>query len=263
MPTPKNTEHLEDELELDAELENYQDPPEEDVAEDVEEDPVDEDVEEPQLTAPVEDIEERVPKSRLDAERARADTLQQVLETLRTQMQQPQQQAPQRVVEDPEANLSPQDKQWREYIRQAARPEIERRVQEIVGQIKQQSIDPLHRVSIEVQDRIDEQQTRQQFRDYDQYRDHVNRTRAEWYQRYGVVAPRDVAYHYVKGQMALKQAPVTRTQTVRANAKQTATVPNKPPAKKVAPKGPITLDDVANMSWEDAERWLAKNGTKF
>lgn len=245
-----------EEIELDPELENAPEPEPEEVVDEVEE----EDEPEPQYQAP---RQEMVPLDRLNAEKARADTLQQVLETLRSQGQpQPQ---PQRVapVEDAEANLTPEDKKWREYIRQAARPEIERRVQEVVSQIKQQSLDPLQRVSIEVQDRIDEQETKRQFRDYDTVRDKVNQTRAEWYQRYGVVAPRDVAYHYVKGQMSSKVANTARTSSVRANAKQGSQVPNKPPSKKIAPKGPVTLNDVANMSVEDAERWLTQTGTKF
>ena len=253
MAKPTDDNLLDEELELEPELENVQDPPEDEVVEEeeVEEEPVQQ-VEE----------EERIPKSRFDAEKARGDTLQHVLETLQ-RGQQPQQQPAAQPVVDQEANLTPEDRKWREYIRQAAKPEIERRVQEVISEIKKSSIDPLNRVSIEVQDRIDEQETKRQFRDYDQFRDKVNQTRAEWYRQYGIVAPRDVAYHYVKGQQASKVAASTRTSNVRANAKQSATVSNKPPTKKVTPKSPVTLNDVANMSFEDAERWLQSTGAKF
>ena len=247
-----------EEIALDPELENAPEPEVEDVVDDTEEEEFEE---EPQ---PRPTRQEMVSIDRLNTEKARGDILQRALETL-SQRQQPQQ-APQQAahpVEDLEANITPEDKKWREYIRTSARPEIERRVQEAVAQIKQHTLDPLQRVSIEVQDRIDEQETKRQFRDYDTVRDKVNQTRAEWYQRYGVVAPRDVAYHYVKGQAASAVASTTRTSNARANAKQGAQVPNKPPSKKVTPKGPLTLNDVANMSTEDAERWLTQTGAKF
>ncbi len=253
-----------DELELDPDLESITDPPEEDPVDEVEED-VEEDVEEVDPVVQFQEpSEDRIPKSRYDAEKARADTLQHVLDNLRQYQQPAAQPAPQAaVVEDAEANLTPEDRKWREYIRQAARPEIERRVKEVVEQIQSTAISPLQRTSIEVQERIAENDMRRQFKDWDTVRDAVNKTRAEWFQRYNVVAPPDVAYHYVKGQQATKTAQTTRTSAVRANAKQTATVSNKPPTKKVSPKGPITLNDVANMSLEDTERWLMKTGSKF
>lgn len=246
-----------EELELEPELEQATEPEAdadvEDVDAEVEEEPV---VQTHQ--------QEMVPLERLSVEKARGDILQRALENMQATIQQQRQpQAVQQPVEDPEANITPEDKKWREYIRNAARPEIERRVSEVVSQIKQQTIDPLQRVSIEVQDRIDEQEAKRQFRDYDTHRTEINRTRAQWYQQYGVVAPRDVAYHYVKGQLASKSAGSVRTASVRANAKQAATVPNRPPSKKIGPKGPISLNDVANMSVEDAERWLVQTGTKF
>jgi hypothetical protein len=264
MPTPTQSPQgglQDEEITLEPELENAPEPDDEEPVDDLE-DEVEEVPEVHTESRSQESRQEMVPLERLSVEKARGDILQRALETLQHNAQQTQQARP-AVVEDLEANLTPEDKKWREYIRQAARPEIERRVQEVVSQIKQQSLDPLQRVSIEVQDRIDEQETKRQFRDYDTLRDDVNRTRAEWYQRYGVVAPRDVAYHYVKGQMLSKSAGTTRTANARANAKQTATVPNKHPSKKIAPKGPVTLNDVAHMSSEDAERWLIQSGTKF
>ena len=167
-----------EEMQLDSELETATETAntEEVVEEEVE------DVEEV-VEATQAEREETVPLSRLNAEKARADTLQQVLETLQRQQQPAAPQPVTRSVEDQEANLDPKDKQWRDYIRQAAKPLIEQRVQEIVSEIRRSQIEPLTRTSIEVQDRIDEQDARRQFKDYDQYKDKINQTRAEWYQR--------------------------------------------------------------------------------
>jgi hypothetical protein len=252
-----NNNGLQDEeLPLEDELETIQD----DVVEETPEEDVEEVEEEPAYQEPQ---EERVPKSRLDALAAERDTLRHALETL-AQRQQPQV-APQPTapVRDQYEGYTPERKQWAEFIKQEAAGEIDRRVEARLEQITRQAIEPLRRNSIEVQERIDEQDTMRQFKDYSQYKDKINQVRAEWYQRYNVVAPRDVAYHYVKGQMAGNVATTSRTQAVRANAKQGSSVPNKPPAKKSAPKGPVTLNDVANMSAEDAERWLLTNNAKF
>lgn len=270
MPRPSNpqTGLVDEELPLEDELENYQEPAVEEPEDTDADEVVDEPVEEPQdddQPAPLfgNGDEDHIPKSRFDAEKARADTLQHVLEMLQQGGQPQRQQQRTAPMEDPDANLDPKDKEWRKYIRQAAAPEIQRFVSEAIEDIKQNHIDPLRRTTIEVQDRTAENLVRAKYRDYDRLRDLINRQRAEWFQQYKIVAPHEVAYHYVRSISGLKQNPATRTQAVRQNAKQGAQVANRPPAKKVQPKGPVTLNDVASMSPEDAERWLARNNFKF
>ncbi len=228
-----------------------------------EEEVVEEEVEEDPSPTPVEPAEEMIPKSRYDAERARADALVNVLEGF--QRQQPQQQTlpHQRQAvqeEDPYTNYTPEAKQWIQFmlpvVQWEARKLVEGRLNEITPNLQREIL-----VTRDAQDR---DSMYLKHKDYAKYEQEINEERARWYQNTGQMPPmREPFYYYVKGKHASAAEATQRTTEVRKVAKAGATVPTKTPTKKVAPKGPLSINDVANMDEKTLEETMIKYGVKF
>ena len=203
-----------------------------------------------------------VPEDRFKAVNDRVAQLEQLLRLATSQPNQPQphpqaQPQPQR---DPYEGFTPQAKQWAQFIERVANPQVERLVQERLSAV----LPNVQKEQMLLRDMLDEINTRRAYPDFDQYADEVNVLREQWYRAQGVVAPRDVAYHYVKGRKAGQQRQTERTQQVRRAAKPGATAPSPKPARKVAPAGaPLSLDRVNGMSEKDLEQLMLKMNLTF
>jgi hypothetical protein len=252
----RTTSTLDDELELPDELENAPDPDtevEDDPAEEVE-DEVEED------NTPPAPQEEMVPLSRLRAESARADALVGVLEQFRHNQPQPQRAAAPVQEEDPYQNYTPEAKQWIQFMA----PVIQREARKIAQSEMSQVLPNVQREALVTRDMQDRQHMLSQHRDFGLYEQEINEERAKWYQNTGQLPPaREAFYYYVKGKRADSAATAQRSTATRVAAKAGSQVSTKVPAKKIAPKGPITLNDVANMSEKELEEAMIRNGVTF
>jgi hypothetical protein len=243
---------LEDELETEAEA-----PAEEEVEE------VEEEDDDPIITAPRQPQEEHIPKSRFDEVNARARILEQALAEVQAQRAQPQRPAEPVVQADPYDGLTPEAKNWAQFITKVAKPQIDQHVRSEIARLQQEQLLPLQRDGVVVKDLIDDQMIRRQHKDYHVYEDSVKDIRQQWYRETGVLAPREIAYAVAKLRRGQLAAPAERSATLRGKAKAGATTQSKQPNRKVAPKGPVSLDDVSRMSEADLEKALAAANVTF
>lgn len=208
-------------------------------------------------------VEETVPKHRFDEVNTRTRMLEQALEDLRQRVGQPAAQPQPRQAEvDPDEGLTPEAKNWAKFIRRAAQSEIDRRVTEEVGRVRQELI-PMQRDSVVVKDMLDDQESRRTYRDYHLYEDQIKSLREQWYRDTGILVPRKMAYAFAKLDSGAMSAPTERTATARSKAKAGAQTQSRQPTRKVAPKQATTLEDVSRMSEADLEKALLAGNVTF